>query len=257
MSKKIISFVLAVLILASLCITAFADDSDVNSDAALQKNVGYRDDGLPDIDPYKWPFMLANSYNSIGLYNYAGVNISYLYSSGIDSRILDDAVAFIEATRQAGYEVYVNRGHMSWEYYLCGHYQSLIEQKYGDAYHAALNELPPGCDDHQTSISFDICVDSRYQGDYASVDPSAKESEAFDYMSKHCAEYGFIVRYPEDKSDYYGVACPGAHFRYVGVEAATYIMENNLCLEEFLLLYGYPVNLGTAVKDGAGEKDNY
>ena len=50
-------------------------------------------------------------------------------------------------------------------------------------------------------------------------------------------EYGFIVRYPNDKQDITKIIYEPWHFRYVGVEAATYIMENNLCLEEFLALY--------------------
>ena len=43
---------------------------------------------------------------------------------------------------------------------------------------------------------------------------------------------------PEGKEEYYGVACQHpAHFRYVGKEAAKYMTENNLCLEEFIMLY--------------------
>ena len=56
-------------------------------------------------------------------------------------------------------------------------------------------------------------------------------------MVEHCAEYGFIVRYPNGKSDVTGIIYEPWHFRYVGVEAATYIMENDLTLEEFLALY--------------------
>ena len=56
-------------------------------------------------------------------------------------------------------------------------------------------------------------------------------------MSQHCQEYGFIVRFPDGKSDITGIMYEPWHFRYVGVEAATYIMENGLCLEEFLDLY--------------------
>ena len=56
-------------------------------------------------------------------------------------------------------------------------------------------------------------------------------------MSKHCQEYGFIVRFPDGKSDITGIMYEPWHFRYVGIEAATYIMENGLCLEEFLDLY--------------------
>lgn len=257
MNKKLLSLILVLALAFSVSVPAFAADGQTDAGSGQSEGSQARADGLPDVDVYAWPFMLANSYNSISLYNYSGVNVSFLYSSGIDSRIFDTAVAFIEDTRAAGYPVYVNLGHLSWEYYLCGHFQTLIEQKYGDAYHASLNELGPGCNDHQTGLAIDICVDPSYQGNLDYKDPYAKESETYAYMKEHCADYGFIVRYPEDKSDFYGIACDGAHFRYVGQEAAKYIMDNNLCLEEFMMLYGYPVHLGTAIKDGAAEKDSY
>ena len=56
-------------------------------------------------------------------------------------------------------------------------------------------------------------------------------------MDAHCAEYGFILRYPKDKEDVTGIIYEPWHFRYVGKEAAEYIMENGLCLEEFVELY--------------------
>ena len=68
-------------------------------------------------------------------------------------------------------------------------------------------------------------------------DPTVANTDVYKWMAEHCQEYGFIVRYPLGKSDYYVRACYPGHFRYVGVEAATYIMENDLCLEEFLALY--------------------
>ena len=68
-------------------------------------------------------------------------------------------------------------------------------------------------------------------------DETVKDTEVYKWMAEHCAEYGFIVRYPEGKEDYYVKACYPGHFRYVGVEAAEYIMENDLCFEEFLNLY--------------------
>ena len=49
----------------------------------------------------------------------------------------------------------------------------------------------------------------------------------------HCHEYGFILRYPEDKEAITEINYEPWHMRYVGVPAATYIMENGLCLEEF------------------------
>ena len=56
-------------------------------------------------------------------------------------------------------------------------------------------------------------------------------------MSKHCHEYGFIVRFPKGKEGVTGIIYEPWHYRYVGKEAAGYIMEHNLTLEEFIDLY--------------------
>ena len=53
------------------------------------------------------------------------------------------------------------------------------------------------------------------------------------WMAENCAQFGFILRYPKDKEDITEINYEPWHLRYVGVEVATYIMDNGLCLEEF------------------------
>jgi len=53
-------------------------------------------------------------------------------------------------------------------------------------------------------------------------------------MQAHCAEYGFILRYPKEKQHITGVIYEPWHYRYVGVEAATEIMSRGITLEEYL-----------------------
>ena len=74
-------------------------------------------------------------------------------------------------------------------------------------------------------------------GHYELLTSELENTGLYKWMVEHCAEYGFIVRYPNGKSDVTGIIYEPWHFRYVGVEAATYIMENDLTLEEFLALY--------------------
>ena len=52
-------------------------------------------------------------------------------------------------------------------------------------------------------------------------------------MAEHCYEFGFIIRYPADKQEITEINTEPWHLRYVGIAAATYMWENNLCLEEF------------------------
>ena len=54
------------------------------------------------------------------------------------------------------------------------------------------------------------------------------------WLAEHSWEYGFIVRYPEGKSDITGILYEPWHFRYVGVELAKELYESGLCLEEYM-----------------------
>ena len=90
----------------------------------------------------------------------------------------------------------------------------------------------PGASDHQTGLGCDV-VPSNWR-DKAMNDTMMKEPEC-QWMAEHCHEYGFIIRYPADKQDFTEIHTEPWHLRYVGIPAATYIMENGLCLEEFTI----------------------
>ena len=89
----------------------------------------------------------------------------------------------------------------------------------------------PGASDHQTGLGADILNYEWTKKDGMNKE-FAKTKEA-QWMEAHCAEFGFILRYMEDKEDITGIKFEPWHFRYVGPEAAAYIMENHLSLEEF------------------------
>lgn len=83
----------------------------------------------------------------------------------------------------------------------------------------------PGHSEHETGLAFDL-IDN--QGNLVE---SAEEAE---WIAKNCAKYGFIVRYPQGKEAITGYMYEPWHLRYVGVDAATQIMNSNLTLEEYL-----------------------
>ena len=87
----------------------------------------------------------------------------------------------------------------------------------------------PGTSEHQLGLAVDII-----SNDYPWLDEGWADTEEAAWLEANCAEYGFILRYPPDKSDITGIVWEPWHFRYVGREAAVYIMENGLCLEEYL-----------------------
>ncbi|MDL2318383.1 M15 family metallopeptidase [Eubacteriales bacterium OttesenSCG-928-A19] len=89
----------------------------------------------------------------------------------------------------------------------------------------------PGASDHQTGLGFDV-VNPTWAKEERLTTKFAETAEA-QWMAEHCPEYGFIIRYPEGRTDITGIMYEPWHLRYVGVEVATYMTERELTLEEF------------------------
>lgn len=83
---------------------------------------------------------------------------------------------------------------------------------------------PAGSSEHQTGLAFDITVPG----------VSFTGTEQQKWLHQHCAEYGFIVRFTAEKQKLTSFVAESWHFRYVGVEAAKTITQNNWCLEEYI-----------------------
>ena len=134
-------------------------------------------------------------------------------------------VALCDAARAEGHELYLKSGYRSY-YKQAVMYENRIE-KYGydDGW-----VTKPGASDHQTGLGCDV-VPKKWT-DRGMNEDMAKEPET-QWMAQHCAEFGFILRYPKDKEAITEINYEPWHLRYVGKEVATYIMENGLCLEEF------------------------
>ncbi|EKN36818.1 D-alanyl-D-alanine carboxypeptidase, partial [Clostridium botulinum CFSAN001627] len=83
----------------------------------------------------------------------------------------------------------------------------------------------PGFSEHQTGLCIDITNKDRYfvQG--------TKEA---DWLAKNCYRFGFIIRYPKEKKSITNIEYEPWHIRYVGKEAAKYIYDNKITLEEYL-----------------------
>ncbi|MBQ5389876.1 MAG: M15 family metallopeptidase [Clostridia bacterium] len=82
----------------------------------------------------------------------------------------------------------------------------------------------PGHSEHQTGLAMDI----------NSLRTSFANTAAGKWLSAHCAEYGFIIRYGADKEEKTGFMYEPWHIRYLGTELAKAVTESGLCLEEYL-----------------------
>ena len=83
----------------------------------------------------------------------------------------------------------------------------------------------PGCSEHETGLAFDVTT--RYDSG------TFEDTAQFKWLIEHCWDFGFILRYPKDKTNVTGIAYESWHYRYVGEEAAKVIRENGWTLEEY------------------------
>ncbi len=93
--------------------------------------------------------------------------------------------------------------------------------------------IQPAADanEHGTGYAADIL-----SADYTTQDTGFAETRAYEWLTAYAAEYGFILRYPQDRQAVTGVVFEPWHWRYVGVENALAIRASGLSLEEFLAL---------------------
>ena len=89
----------------------------------------------------------------------------------------------------------------------------------------------PGTSEHETGLSADIVGAADLNADLV---PGLSERDWAVWLKAHAADYGFILRYPSDKTDITGTSFEPWHYRYVGVEDAKKIMAQGICLEEYL-----------------------
>ncbi len=99
----------------------------------------------------------------------------------------------------------------------------------------------PGTSEHQTGLCVDLFTDEMeglYNfGEETPKNPYDKgfaETEAYEWLCENAHKYGFILRFPENKTEITGYSYESWHYRYVGVEHATEIRNNGLTLEEYL-----------------------
>lgn len=82
----------------------------------------------------------------------------------------------------------------------------------------------PGTSEHSLGLALDL----------NSLETSFESTKAFEWLIANCADFGFILRYPKDKVEITGISYEPWHYRYVGTNHAKPIMEQGICLEEYL-----------------------
>ena len=135
-------------------------------------------------------------------------------------------VEMSEAAMEDGYKLYLKSAYRSYRTQKTMYYNRLERNNGKDDGWVAI----PGSSDHQTGLGCDVVP--RSWRDKSMNEKMGLEPEC-QWMAENCHRFGFILRYPEDKQDVTEINYEPWHMRYVGIPAATYIMENGLTLEEF------------------------
>lgn len=153
----------------------------------------------------------------------------------VDERIYEPLERMLNDAEQLGYHLVVCSAYRSYDKQVDlfnNRVQRYREQ--GDTQEQAYNKAKtsvalPGASEHHTGLAVDIVADG-----YQNLDDSMMSRPEIEWLYAHCQDYGFIVRYPDGKSDITGIIHEPWHYRYVGVENARKIMSQGICLEEYL-----------------------
>ncbi len=200
--------------------------------------------------------LLVNKQNPLGeTYapeSIADVDTSYtLYEKSVqlESATAQAAMAMIREMRAAGIDdIYITSGYRSYEYqktlfdnYM---YEEYIKDK--TLTKAEREEIVrqysayPGESEHQSGLCVDF-ITSAMKGDlvnYTSENTKGgigfAETEAFDWLCENAHKFGFILRYPDGKTDETGYSYESWHYRFVGIDAATKIHNSGKTLEKWV-----------------------
>ncbi|QDQ01086.1 M15 family metallopeptidase [Lysinibacillus fusiformis] len=134
----------------------------------------------------------------------------------------------VAAKQQKGFDLVAFSGYRSFEYQttLYNNYVNRDGQAAADRYSAR-----PGYSEHQTGLAFDIGERGK---DNLWLTEEFGETPAGKWLVENAQEYGFILRFPQNKEDITGYMYESWHFRYVGTDIAKEIKKQQITLEEYL-----------------------
>lgn len=141
-----------------------------------------------------------------------------------------------EDAKAAGYEFKLKSAYRSYDTQVTtyNYWKSLDGIEKADTYSARA-----GYSEHQTGYAFDI-------RDFPFTNDDYGQTKSFTWVSKNAHKYGFFIRFPKGKEHITGYQYESWHYRYCGIECATYIYENNITYEEYyeyFIKYNNPKNL--------------
>ena len=183
----------------------------------------------------QWSYMPEGYVPDVREISYEGVSP---LNNKFDVRAADALEKMLADARAAGYNMYLVSAYRSHDYQVSLFNRKVNEYKalgYDDA--TAYSEASqwvaiPGTSEHCTGLAADI-VSSTWYNYNSDLTHDFEDTDHFDWLYEHCADYGFILRYPKGAESITGITYEPWHYRFVGIDAARYIMDNHITLEEF------------------------
>ncbi len=176
--------------------------------------------------------------------NYKGENLItvdakynlYGYEFQLSKECYEAFLKMYNDAEKNGYAFKINSAYRSYEKQI-NIYQGWVNkdgQSLADTYSARA-----GYSEHQTGYAFDV-------RDYPLTNDDYSKTKSFTWVSENAHKYGFIIRFPKGKEYITGYQYESWHYRYVGLEAAKYIHDNNITFEEYyeyFIRFNNPRNL--------------
>ncbi len=188
----------------------------------------------PLVDLSDWRLVLVNSKTALP--DDFAVSLTQLANGlSVDKRCYSDLQAMLTDCRAAGLSPVVASAYRTREEQT-ELYESKVRRLQGEGMdeekarqEAAKVVAVPGTSEHHLGLAVDI-VDQSYQ----LLDEGQAKTEVQKWLMEHCWDYGFILRYPVNKTDVTGIIYEPWHYRYVGKDYAASIKASGLCFEEWL-----------------------
>ena len=171
--------------------------------------------------------VLVNADNPVPDYYEADL-VNFLPWHDVAGIALEPLTRMLEDCNAAGYEYEFNSAYRSikvQEDILWARTQEHIDIGYTpeEAYAEARKTVAlPGTSEHHLGLAVDV------------LNAAKAERKALEWLGAHCWEYGFILRYAEEKAEITGIIYEPWHFRYVGTRVSMDMKDSGLCLEEYL-----------------------
>lgn len=182
----------------------------------------------------KWNLILVNPWNPLP--DEHNIIVTPLENGqSIDIRCYSELTEMLQACRDAGLDPLICSSYRTHEKQI-SLFEERVEELLAQGYtkkdaraKAATSVARPGTSEHELGLAVDI-VDRSHQ----LLDYTQEYTMVQQWLMSNSWKYGFILRYPNDKSSLTGIIYEPWHYRYVGKKAARKIYKQDICLEEYL-----------------------